>query len=265
MPDADTTIRDADRPTTRRAIIGAGLSIGAIALLAGCGSSTRGRSSSSIPGVPWDQQHANNPGSTPTRTGTTTRPGPINQPPAASTQTTTAAKFPGLRERQTWTSVGLANPGNANAMRGIRRITLHHDGMPAVAIGSTGDVASRLSSIRQYHASQGWADIGYHYIIDPLGNVWEGRPEAFQGAHVKDYNEHNLGILVLGNYEVQRPTANAMGTLERFLSYQMRQHRVSLRDVRTHREYSVTACPGRNLQPQIDRLRVASSELRSLA
>ncbi len=118
-------------------------------------------------------------------------------------------------------------------MNGVSRITVHHDAIYNADIQSTGDAARRLNSIRHGHIAEGWVDIGYHYVIDPSGRVWEARPTNLQGAHVKNNNEHNLGIMVMGNFEQQRPSSAAMGTLEVFLADQMRRYNVGVTRVYT--------------------------------
>ncbi len=143
----------------------------------------------------------------------------------------------------------------------VERITVHHDGMPPVRITSRMDVAHRIDSIRQAHQNAGWGDIGYHFIVDPFGQVWEGRPLAFQGAHVHDHNVRNLGVLTLGNFELQTPTTAQRSALSRFLAVRMRQHRVPLVRVHTHRELTSTLCPGRNLQRVMNQLRSSAGDL----
>lgn len=97
-------------------------------------------------------------------------------------------------------------------------------------------------------SSNGWADIGYHYVVDPAGRVWEARPIQLQGAHVKYNNEGNLGVMVMGNFEEQYPTSAASASLDDFVAELMRRHGVGVGRVYTHREIRPTACPGRNLQ-----------------
>ncbi len=135
-------------------------------------------------------------------------------------------------------------------LNGINRITVHHDAFSSYGLSSERSVATRIESIRRAHRQRGseWVDIGYHYIIDPAGRVWEGRPISIEGAHVSKTNEHNLGICVLGNFDEQRPTSDTLSTLDSFVAYQARQYRVSMRNVYTHQELKPTACPGRNLQ-----------------
>lgn len=145
-----------------------------------------------------------------------------------------------------------------NRLDRIDRITVHHDGMPPVTLLSQRDVAARIDQIRIAHQRLGWGDIGYHYIVDPFGQVWQGRPLPWQGAHVKDQNERNLGILSLGNFEMQSPTPAQVRTLEQFLASRMQAHGVSLGAVHTHRELAPTLCPGRNMQFAMNQLRSTS-------
>jgi hypothetical protein len=140
-------------------------------------------------------------------------------------------------------------------LRVVRRVTIHHDGMRPVTLRSSRDVADRIEAIRSAHINQGWGDIGYHYIVDPLGQVWEGRPVRYQGAHVRGQNDDNVGILVLGNFERQTPTDAQVAALDRFAVAQLRVHRISPRRLYTHQELAPTACPGRSLQAYIDHSR----------
>jgi hypothetical protein len=155
----------------------------------------------------------------------------------------------GVIDRSNWARGGpirsLANP-----MNGIYRITIHHEGEVASGLFSKEDVARRMEGIRQWHTGpkNGWADIGYHYVIDPAGRVWEARPLSLQGAHVKDNNEHNLGIMLMGDFNRQRPTGEQIAALVAFVPQQMQKYRVPVGRVHTHQELMPTACPGRNLQ-----------------
>jgi len=167
-------------------------------------------------------------------------------------------------QRAQWTShqpiIAQTNP-----MVRIESITVHHDGMSPVSIRTQADAADRIEMIRSSHVDhRGWADIGYHLVVDPQGRVWQARPINLQGAHVKDHNPRNLGILVLGNFEIQHPTPQATKTLDRLLAHQSKTHRVPLSKIRTHREWASTACPGRNLQAHMNATRAATGSLAAL-
>lgn len=157
--------------------------------------------------------------------------------------------------RAKWTRTG-PNPKRVNPMNGINRITVHHEGSNVVLFSDATSTAQHLERIRSQHVGQrGWGDIGYHYIIDRSGRVWEGRALAHQGAHVRDHNPHNAGIMLLGNFNKQRPTSaqtQSMITLVRSLR---QAHGVPRDAIHTHRELVPTSCPGRVLQAQVAALR----------
>jgi hypothetical protein len=228
----DVHVKHAMTRRTALAVLGVGL------LLPGCQSSGRRRKAGWEPLYDDDPLLRPAPGRDPGVPGAD--PGYRGGPSLASLPS-------GVTPRRQWASAGVA-VALADPMVAVRRITVHHDGMPPVRLASRGDVADRLELIRRAHRNRGWADIGYHFAIDPQGNVWEGRPLVYQGAHVRDYNERNLGVLVLGNFDEQRPTREALDALDAFVSAQMSRFNIPLREVRTHQEFSITACPGRTLQ-----------------
>lgn len=156
--------------------------------------------------------------------------------------------------RSQWTRVRPA--GNINPMQGVNRITLHHEGNQAVNFVDESNTMDRLELIRRSHTShRGWADIGYHFIVDRAGRVWEGRPLAFQGAHVSENNPHNVGVMVLGNFDIQRPSDVQIQAMQGTIRHLRRQFRVAPNQIWTHRELGRTSCPGDMLQPVIHRMR----------
>lgn len=226
----------------RRLLIGQGLALGAL-FLAGCNK----RTTVARPPLPGS--------STPVVT-TYTPPVPMPAAPAPS------VPQPMVMPRSAWTRSGIAKPNECYGMNGVTRITVHHDGMPPVALRGQAEVARRIESIRASHVNaRGFADIGYHYVIDPSGLVWEGRPSWKQGAHVKDQNEHNIGVLVLGNFDLQRPTPQSLAALDSFLDMQMQKHKVSLSRVYTHQEIGKSGCPGMNLQQYMVQTRRSGGRL----
>lgn len=116
-------------------------------------------------------------------------------------------------------------------------------------------VAGRLDAIRNAHRNQGWGDIGYHYAIDRAGRVWQCRPIEWQGAHVGGYNEGNVGILNLGNFDLQTPSEAQVSSLASFIRQLQQEYRVPAANVKTHQEWSATRCPGVSLQRQMVTLR----------
>ena len=63
------------------------------------------------------------------------------------------------------------------------RITVHHSAEPLTSrkLSESRKEVLRIQSIHQ--DDKHWADIGYHFLIDPAGRIFEGRPVEIQGAH----------------------------------------------------------------------------------
>lgn len=55
-----------------------------------------------------------------------------------------------------------------------------------------------VDTIRRWHTSKGWSDIGYHYVIYLDGSIHEGRPVSRVGAHVRGFNKYSIGITYVG-------------------------------------------------------------------
>ncbi|KKQ35031.1 MAG: N-acetylmuramoyl-L-alanine amidase domain protein, partial [candidate division WS6 bacterium GW2011_GWA2_37_6] len=96
--------------------------------------------------------------------------------------------------------------------------------------------------------SEIWGDIGYNYLIDPYGNVYEGRSggNGVVGAHAVP-NTGSIGISILGDYSSQLPTQAALTSLSKLMSVLGQLNSVDLAKGSTvfgHRDINATACPG---------------------
>lgn len=159
--------------------------------------------------------------------------------------------------RSMWTD-GRPDTSDMERMLPVKYITIHHDGLTPFYGISTFETKARLELIRNGHRGKGWADIGYHYIVDRSGRVWQGRDVTkWQGAHVKNRNEGNVGVLCLGNFCEQRPSAAQLAALNRVVADLRAYYRVSNDNVFTHKEWpgAQTLCPGPNLQAQVVAMR----------
>lgn len=76
--------------------------------------------------------------------------------------------------------------------RPINLIVLHHSATPPGR-----DV--KVDEIRAWHKAKGWADIGYHDVIEIDGRIREGRDREQPGAHAQGHNAHSLGICIVGD------------------------------------------------------------------
>lgn len=60
-----------------------------------------------------------------------------------------------------------------------------------------------VEDIRNWHLKQGWSDIGYHYVVDIYGNIFNGRDVDLVGAHCSKggHNTHSIGVCYVGGVE----------------------------------------------------------------
>jgi hypothetical protein len=184
------------------------------------------------------------------------RQAPAARPPAAA-QGEVAPSSPGglprlvVLPRWNWR----ARPALANLepMGRIDKITIHHSGGPAFWGQTQAETADEIRKIQNYHQTRrGWADIGYHYIIDRVGNVWQGRRLSHQGAHARGAaNRGNIGIVLLGDYTRQSLTAAQRESVTLLLARLSTHFAIPPQRIYTHHEivHGLTDCPG----PEITR------------
>ena len=160
---------------------------------------------------------------------------------------------PAILSRTRW---GAARPILARLTRHNgpwTKITVHHTTEPTSTIGGA-DVASASRVLRKtqsYHMTAPerlYGDIGYHYLIDPSGRIYEGRSLAWQGAHAyKQNNVANIGICLLGHFDRERPSPRALESLEELIESLRERYSIPRYRVYGHQEMRATACPGARL------------------
>jgi hypothetical protein len=87
-----------------------------------------------------------------------------------------------------------------------------------------GDVPSILRSIQAFHMdSNGWADIGYNFVVDKYGGIWEGRAGGMDrpviGAHAAGFNTNSVGVMVIGDYTAAQPSAAALESVSNVIGW----------------------------------------------
>lgn len=104
-----------------------------------------------------------------------------------------------------------------------------------------------MQQLQRFHMEQrGYADIGYNYLIFPSGNVYEGRGKRVLGAHTLGHNA-DCGICFVGNYEVDKPTPEAIS------SFKQLRRRLGLRGrIVAHSRTFPTSCPGDNIRKALN-------------
>ncbi len=151
---------------------------------------------------------------------------------------------------------------------------IHHGASPQTYT----DGAAIVQSYWNYHVNTlGWADIGYNYLLDKYGNLYQGRynpqlPEVdVRAAHAGASNDESIGICFLGNLDVELATAPQLDKLYELLGwwYDFKSFDpLSSDDIQTqafgvqvlprisgHRDVNTTACPSDNLYAQLPAIR----------
>ncbi len=162
------------------------------------------------------------------------------------------ASSSGRISRSTWraTAPDLNNVTRTNG--NYDRITLHHTAqVPGTRFdGSLSDSIDVLQKVQRNHMQQqGYGDIGYHFLIDAQGRIFEGRALQYQGAHAGKRNSvnnnvKNIGVCMIGNYEYGQPSASAMRSLEDLLVQLRSKYGIDRSSIKSHGELKATECPG---------------------
>lgn len=145
----------------------------------------------------------------------------------------------------------------------FNKMTLHHAAGWAAKTLDEGKAA--VKSIQDFHQDgRGWSDIGYHFLVDMAGNIYQGRPETVLGAHVGGANTGNIGVCILGCYhppETSIPCFDEMSynseqSLIKLYAWISDTYGVEPKLLKGHRDYfGTTSCPGNNVWSMLPKLR----------
>ncbi len=161
----------------------------------------------------------------------------------------------------------------------IQKIVIHHTGENVLTRNSKRSPKEIMRAIYYYHTiTRGWGDIGYNYVIDKNGNIYEGRaggPKAV-GAHVAYHNIGTIGISLMGNFNQEEPTVAQLKVLAILLADHSERFGINLtgrseflginsNNVTGHnsvaREGHKTSCPGKNLREKLPEIIKAAMEI----
>jgi hypothetical protein len=161
-----------------------------------------------------------------------------------------------------------SGPENAGA---IKVAFVHHT---VTGNGYTpADVPAIIRSIYAFHVqSEGWCDVGYNFLVDQFGRVFEGRyggiDQAVLGAHTGGFNTGSFGVAMIGTFDTVTPPQAMTDALSRLLAWKLSlaylnpesqetltsaafdQNRfapgtaVRFNVISGHRDADLTACPG---------------------
>lgn len=156
----------------------------------------------------------------------------------------------------------------------LNRVVVHH-----TATTPEADSSAAVRAIWYYHANNlAWGDIGYNYLVDQAGNIFQGRyfdgnyAEANNvdvvGGHAYDNNRGTTGIAALGDFTNTAPTASLVHSIGEVAAYKGGPYDLNPAEGTTfggnllgHRDLLSTSCPGANLYAQIQTIRNVANAL----
>jgi hypothetical protein len=179
---------------------------------------------------------------------------------------------PEIVSRDGWGADEAHRSGSPDYAEDVEGAVIHH-----TATGndySRSEAPAVVRSIYHYHTqSRGWSDIGYNFLIDRFGTVYQGRAggvtEPVIGAHAAGYNAGTTGVAFLGSHHRETGTAlsdPAAASAERLLTWLFDVHHIdaetdatvngeSLPAVVGHSAVGSTSCPGGHVRDRLDGIR----------
>ena len=146
-------------------------------------------------------------------------------------------------------------PASIDNKQQWKGIIIHHSG------NYFGDAAHE----NEYHKSLGWDGLGYDFVIDngvfekgygksdgivEVGYRWR---QQLVGAHCRPnpngnnyWNEHTIGICLIGNLDESRPTERQIRSLTELVNFLQKWYNIPPNQIKGHRDIKPTDCPGRN-------------------
>jgi flagellar hook assembly protein FlgD len=196
--------------------------------------------------------------------------------PSRAPATIDRAAAPAILSRAQWGADETIVRAPAYYAQRLRFAVVHHTA--GTNSYSAGESAAIVRGIQRYHVlANGWNDIGYNFLVDKYGQVFEGRGGGTDrnvvGAHAEGFNTGSTGVAVLGTYSSARAPWAARSALVRLLAWRLDIAHVDpesrltwisggnpkypsgtavrLRALSGHRDTGPTTCPGTGLYGQL--------------
>ncbi len=224
-----------------------------------------------------------------TASGATVQPASYSgSAPAAAVQAAPAAaasvSAPAIVTRAQWGADERLMPCQPDRLAGFKAAVVHH------TVDTNNYTAAQapalMRAIFTFHTqTRGWCDIGYNFLVDRFGRIYEGRKGSItgftQGAQAGGFNQETFGVSVIGNFTsvpfpsaVQTSVAKIIaweadrtpfdpGSSVSLLSAGSTRYnpgvRVTKPRVMGHRDLSLTSCPGDSAYPQVAAIRSSAA------
>ncbi|MFD3740028.1 N-acetylmuramoyl-L-alanine amidase [Streptomyces sp. NPDC058629] len=224
------------------------------------------------------------PSVTPTPTATTT---PTLPPAPPST-----APQPTIVSRVAWKADESLNSESPDYLEKVKAVFVHHTAQTNSY--SCADSAAIMRGLHTYHVkSNGWKDLGYNFVVDKCGTIFEGRKggvdRAVMGAHTYGFNRDTTGIAVIGMHTDTTAASAATTAVARVAAWKLGQYQGNpagtvqltagaaggnffgakfaagvaypFQQISGHRDGFNTQCPGGSLYGQLPTIRSQAAAL----
>jgi len=209
--------------------------------------------------------------------------------PAAPARTALAATpYPNIILRSQWGADETLRSSPAEYNATVKVGVVHHTA--GTNAYSASEAAGQVRAVYAFHTrGNGWSDIGYNFLVDKFGRIYEGRAGGMdlpvRGAHAGGYNVDTFGVSAIGNYDVARAPAVMTRAISRVLAWKLSLHnrdaygttaltsqgggtsRLPAGETRDfpvimgHRDVGQTTCPGRYLMARLPAIRKQVKDL----
>ena len=197
-----------------------------------------------------------------------------------------SATAPAIVPRLSWGADESIRRNSPSFAPSVRFAVVHHTaGRNAY---SRAEAAAIVKGIQLFHVQgNGWNDIGYNFLVDRFGTIYEGRYGGITrnvvGAHAQGFNTGSVGIALLGTYGSTPPSAAAQNALAKLIAWRLdlahadplglltvisggnekypAKVPVLLRGVSGHRDTGFTECPGNLLYSRLDAIAGVAAKL----
>ena len=185
-----------------------------------------------------------------------------------------AAAKPWINSRAAWGADESIRRGGASYGR-VKAAVVHHTA--GTNNYSQSQVPAIMRGIYAFHVKdRGWNDIGYNFLVDKWGRVWEGRAggveAAVVGAHATGTNSDAMGISVMGDYTKASVSNAAVDAVTRVIAWKADLHGFDPSGYTTlvnkrvptvvgHTTVGQTSCPGGSIINKLPQIRRNASAL----
>jgi len=178
--------------------------------------------------------------------------------------------MPEYVSRTDWDCPDGQQPSGPVSLTDVTHQIVHH----SAGTNTSSDWPAVVRSIWDYHVNtNGWSDIGYNWLVDPNGVIYQGRgwingDDEVMGAHFCGTNSNTMDVCMMGNFEQTRPTTDTQSSLEELLAWKSDEKNIdptardyhswsglNLFTISGHRDGCSTLCPGENLYIRLPEIR----------